>query len=370
MRHIIVAIAVIVVLFLTLPKVRPSLRFVFVAALVLRLLVLYLDAYQIVSIPFTGDDTENFHHFTLQRLEGADIKLTNYTVFLTWIYRVFLDDGRFMAQFVNVLLSYGTVYYAYRALSRLNIHQRALKAATIVVAFMPVMLFFSGVLLREAWCEFFIALSAYFMVAWYANGGSIRLFGAFGCVLLAMNMHAGCVGILIGYLLAVLKGRTENAKGCSFETVVSLAMITMVVVVVAMGSDMFLGKFSGELGSDESYLDKDLSFSEGGSSYLLWLEGKSTVVGLLFAPLRMFYLLFSPVPWEWRNLMDVLAFVLDSLLYILLIINILPPPTPTVFNLAACTQRTVLIRHTKTSLGSLCKPLPNRNGIIIPCCIG
>lgn len=233
-----------------------------------------------------------------------------------------------MAQFVNVLFSYGTLYYVYRSVSKLNVSSKIVKIAVLLVTFMPVLLCFSGVLLREAWCEFFITLSAFFMIAWYHKGGSSRLFGAFASVLLAMIMHAGCVGVLIGYMLAVFKGRRDGVKGCTFESVFSIIMIVMIVGVAMTSSSLFLDKFSGVMDSDESYLDKDLSFNQGGSSYLMWLEGKSTMVGLLFAPLRMFYLLFSPVPWEWRNLMDIIVFMVDSLIYIMLIINILPP-TPT-----------------------------------------
>lgn len=60
MNTIIVVITSIIIMMITLPKVKPSLRLVFVFAFLLRLVVLYLDSYQILHIPFTGNDTEKF----------------------------------------------------------------------------------------------------------------------------------------------------------------------------------------------------------------------------------------------------------------------------------------------------------------------
>lgn len=325
MLHFFVFIGVVVLLVLTFSKVRASFGWLFFFALLLRLTVLYLDIYHITSIPFTGEDTENFHNYTLMRLSGMDVILTRYTVFLTWVYSFFGDDGRFMAQLINVLLSYGTLLVLYRAMVMLNVSTKLQKRALLVLAFMPVLLCFSGVLLREAICEFFVALSMYYMVLWYVKGGMKYLVAAFGSVLVSMMMHAGCIGVLVGYLFAVLKGRGVPRRTSSYEILGSVFVLAAVSVVVLSNNTLFLGKFTDSMEGETSYLDQDLAFNVGGSSYLLWLEGRSTVVGLLFAPLRMFYLLFSPVPWDWRGLMDVVVFMVDSIVYILLMISILQP---------------------------------------------
>lgn len=306
-----------IVLLITLSKIKSSYRGILFLAFVLRLAILYIDRFQIFEIPFTGNDTENFHYFTLRSLEGDDVRLTYYTVFLTWIYKFFAnpDDGRFMSQFINVLFSYGIVYYICRSLSELNVSGKKIVIAVTIVTFMPVLLCFSAVLLREAWCEFFVTISVYFMIVWYKRNSLIHLIAAFISVLLAMIMHAGCIGLLFGYLLAVF-GYRKGIRQRPFNYILSLIMITTIVMIVISDSELFLGKFTRTLESEEFYLDKNIAIRKGGSSYLLWLEGKSTVVGLLFTPLKIFYFLFSPMPWNWRDLMDVFVFVVDSTIYL------------------------------------------------------
>ena len=58
----------------------------------------------------------------------------------------------------------------------------------------------------------------------------------------------------------------------------------------------------------------------GGSSYAKYV-GNSNSIGnmIIYTPLRIVYFLFSPFPWQWRGITDIIAFLFSSLyfLYIL-----------------------------------------------------
>lgn len=51
------------------------------------------------------------------------------------------------------------------------------------------------------------------------------------------------------------------------------------------------------------------------SAYLTWLKVDDPILGVIFSPLRMFYFLFSPIPFDWRGISDVIAFTMDSSVY-------------------------------------------------------
>jgi hypothetical protein len=40
---------------------------------------------------------------------------------------------------------------------------------------------------------------------------------------------------------------------------------------------------------------------------------------MIYAPLKIFYFLFSPMPWDIRGLPDAIAFLFDSLFYIVIV---------------------------------------------------
>jgi len=40
---------------------------------------------------------------------------------------------------------------------------------------------------------------------------------------------------------------------------------------------------------------------------------------MIYAPLKIFYFLFSPMPWDIRGLPDAIAFLFDSLFYIIIV---------------------------------------------------
>ena len=59
-----------------------------------------------------------------------------------------------------------------------------------------------------------------------------------------------------------------------------------------------------------------LSKKRGGSSYLTNLKITNYFDMLLFAPIKVLYFWISPVPWEFRGVIDIISFLFDSIAYI------------------------------------------------------
>ena len=298
---------------------RPT-AIILTAAYLVRLLVFYADIYQLVANPFSGEDTENFHAAAIAFLsENGPIK-TNYTYVLAAIYRVFGSYGRFAAQFLNVLMSFGTVLLSCWALRMMEIPRKWRMIAVSVVAFMPVTVCLSGILLRESWIQFFLMFSVCCFIRWYLRGGVWNEVACMGATFAAMLMHAGCVGALAVYMFGFLVCRTWKTDGVR-TYVLTVCVMVLFLLPMLVFPELLLAKF---VNAADSGLD--IVPVVAGSTYLLWMQKLGVGLRLLLSPVRMFYLLFSPLPFDWRGLSDVAVFCIDSLVYIVLVVLMFRPP--------------------------------------------
>lgn len=284
------------------------------AAYLLRLLVLYADTYHFLGIPFSGSDTEDFHAATLAFLSSDGPIKTNYTYILALFYRVFGDWGRFMAQYFNVLLSFGAVVLLYWAMGVAGVSHRIRLFGVSLLSFMPATVCLSGVLLREAWVQFFVMLSVAAFVYWYVKAKLWTVPVCLSAAVAAILMHEGCIGVMAVFVVGFLVCRTWKTVGT--RTYLSTAVLVAVFLLpLLLFPELFLIKFTHAAANGNSL---DVVPVVAGSTYLLWMQKLGVGVRLLLSPLRMFYLLFSPLPFNWRGLTDVAVFCIDSVIYIVL----------------------------------------------------
>lgn len=262
------------------------------------------------SFMFHGVATYNFLH------DGFYIKRTNYSDVLTIIYML-TDGSRLFAQFINVLLSTGVLILTSNTMYKINIPEKTIHNMLKILALMPILTCLSGALLRESWVAFFLALSLYYFVGWFTEGSTNKMILTVLAAFAASYMHAGTIFVLIGFFLAFTsyKPWTREIKFSGF-TIVAGIFISLVVVVFLANMGSLGGKFS-RMGDDgvEGVMVSGYGANRGDSAYLSWLNVDDPVIGFLFSPLRMFYFLFSPIPFDWRGIMDVIAFSMDSSVY-------------------------------------------------------
>lgn len=292
---------------------------------IIRVLVMYLDCYEYVGIPGNGDEWQ-FHITALDNQTASEaFHITNYTVFLTFIYKL-TDCSRLIAQYINVMMGMAFLFYLDKTLKLVNAKQGCRKQVLVIATFMPNIIFFAAILLREAWIEMFVMMSVYYFVRWFLKGGKMyELILSFLFVICATWMHAGCITLAAGFVLClVIYDKRTQKIHLSRSLIPSLVMVSLFFVVLVLNAGMFMDKF-GSLGagaSEDMMVDIYTAKVEAGSTYLDWLNVTSPLLAVVFAPLKMFYFLFSPIPFDWRNLVDAIAFALDSTVYIFLFYQI------------------------------------------------
>lgn len=306
-----------------LKKYRTSIVIVFFVAYVLRLLLLFLD-YSGIPIIHSGADTETFYRIAvnnISRSSGNHLYLTNYTVFLTYLFKL-IGPQRLFAQYINVVLGMYTLAYTYKSLELLNINRKNTLLAMWVLALMPNQVIFSGILLRESIMISTFTLSFYYLLRWMKDKTNGSIIFSLLFIVFTSIMHSGMLGVLIGYLFIFVAydHKTHKIRIRRWTIVaLPLALIFFIIVTIRTGLTTSYLNFlinPNEISSSEALLNKVNTRGEAGSAYLTWMNPDSVLQMILFLPLRIMHFLFSPLPWYWRGGGDVISFIADSSIFI------------------------------------------------------
>lgn len=304
---------------------RKDCRGILVLGFLLRVVTMFWDMFgrSIAMVPHAGMDD---HGYMMGAIEVArDLSLLGERIYgglypKTMAMVVYFSGaGDVFVHYLNVLFGISTVLLIYKSLKLMNISERATKVTMIIVALFPQNIFFSGITLRESWITFLIAFSLYSFLRWCIFGklGDSIVSTFFVCW--ASAYHSGVIFVLFGYLFVYLfYYRRTNKLNFNKQTIVMFVLFTgLGILVYSQFSDLLLGNKFGnvsELELTTIYERSELSL--GSSAYLTGVEITSFTSFVMFAPLKMFYFLTSPLPHNWRGLADLIAFFLDSLFYI------------------------------------------------------
>lgn len=295
--------------------------------IVIRLTVLYLDYGQVASILHSGADSEVFYKIALANCQNPGSEpfyLTNYTVFLTYLFKL-IGSQRLFAQFINVILGVYTILMADKCLSLFNCSRKRRIHSALLLSFLPNLVIFSSILLRESIIIFFTIWSFYLFLRWIKFWERKSFIYSLMTLTPAVLMHSGMIGIAIGYLLVY--SIYDSRSGCiilGYKAWISLILSITVVAYLFLFTDI-LGYFSGVIDSTtgtvstEALIEKQNLNDGGGSRYLDWLTIGSLPQLLLYSPLKILYFLFSPIPPDIRGMKDIVAFLIDSVFYILVL---------------------------------------------------
>ncbi len=292
-------------------------RNIILLGFLMRIVLLFADYYHWFPIINSGADTEMFHKVSAANV-GQIVQTFRggYTRFLTIVYTL-TDTSRLIAQYINVLFGMGIIMLMSSCMDMLEVAEKNKKIAICVLALLPNLNIFSAILLREAWVEFFVALSLYYFVKWFISGNGLYIGLVVASVLSAAYMHAGVIGLILGYAIAfVTYNPRTGVVTFSRTTIISLVFMGIITVGVSSYLDLFTSKFARYESIDDIVaVTNSGANNKGDSAYLQWINSDSVVQSLLFAPLKMFYFLFSPLPTEWRRLNDIIGFLIDGMIY-------------------------------------------------------
>lgn len=282
----------------------------------MRLFLLLFDLYGrgIYPLPNSGADTEAFYRAGLQYAlgyptrEGAFISVAG-TLF-SW-----LGNSRIFVQFLLMLCSMVALHMAERIMEELNVEDAQRSRAMYIVCLLPNFAILSSIFSRESIVTMFIAVSLACFVRWFVGHGEPWLLLACIFALCASRFHSGSMAVAVGYIIVrLLYNNRQKSFHFTWKNVIpALFFLLMFVFLFNNYADTLFGKMAGV----DSLEDIANTNAAGGSSYAAYVGNSNNLFNMvIYTPLRLVFFLFSPFPWQWRGLSDIIAFCFSSVFYL------------------------------------------------------
>lgn len=322
LTFILIVINLIVILYLYIITVRNfKILFIVFTALSIRIVFLILNMFYGFTLPHDGTDTEYFNFRAenfLMDLKNGDLR-DSYISFLGIVY-LFTENNRLFGQFVNILLFLGTFFYLYKSLILLHIGNKYVYLSLIVLSFFPQSIIFSVILLRESFILFLCTLSIYLWIKFFKKQNIIYLISSIFVILFMSTVHSGMIVLLLPIIiLSVIYSFSENKFKMSMTNIIILVVTLLISIVpISIFFESIFSKFINYTSDRDLYVA--LSTTKGESAYLESLNYSNIFDVLLFSPLKFLYFYVSPIPFDWRSMVDAFSFLFDSSLYLFAIV--------------------------------------------------
>lgn len=313
-------------IYISSEKISFKFSFILMFGLLCRLMALGVESIEpdmFISYGMMGADDLGFteESINIYKYGYAYYPFYAYTYFVGTIFNIW-GPYELIPRFFNILFSVSAALVLYKILYFLKIKARIITIICSIFLFMPWSLFLSTLMLREALPAFLIAVSSYWFIRWMKEDTFEFFIKSLITVLMAMLFHSGLVGVAAGYLIIYVFYDHHMQRFCVNTKSVILCFCVVLFsfsFVVVFGNTAIFSKFS--LVNTESNLNQFSEYwssNSVGTTYLSWLPVYNDVLGMIWqAPIRSFYFIFSPLPWDVRRLQDIIILLLDSSLYII-----------------------------------------------------
>jgi len=288
----------------------------------MRIAMLFIDRHFYNHLGFIllhrgGGDTEAFYSRGWHLYHGniAPERAGSYGRLIANIFE-FFGPSRIIVQYANLLFGVTAVFLGYAILRKFTENRTALIIFLSTAMFVPHFASVNVIMLREAIIAMFIAMSLYFFADWFKKGNPVNLVLSLAAIIIASTYHSASIAPALGYALCVIfYDRKSNSFRFKADTVLWVLIVGITVFTIdwLFGEAVF-GRFSG-IETLEDVMDAGPS-PMGAAAYSVSIEtGVVFLDFLINTPIRMIYLIMSPMPWYWRGPMDVVAFALSSMFF-------------------------------------------------------
>lgn len=295
---------------------------ILVIAFIIRVVVLFWDLYgrRIFVLPNSGADSEMYYRYSVLISENLSLLgNTRGRIYsdINGLLFYLIGPQRIFGQYMNVLIGILTIFVIYKILCLVNINEQVKKIIICIIAFFPNSIIMSAIFLREAIPTFFVSLSLYYFIRWFSETKMIYMILAFVMLGISSVFHSGVIGIILGYTFTFLfYKRGKNKFMFSRKTITSFILIIIMfsLAFTVFGSMIFV-KFQKVEEFNDIYQVATPN-GAGDSAYLTGLQINNLLQLAIYGPIKSIYFLFSPLPLDWRSMIDVISFFTDSILYL------------------------------------------------------
>ncbi len=281
-----------------------------------RIFLLYFDIYgqSIYQLPNSGFDSNRFYRSAMSMLGfGEYLDMGSFSQVMAYIFK-FTGINKLWGQFIILLCSLIAILFFARILEYVSIESSKKKAVMLIINLLPNFAILSVIFLREAPVTMFITISLFFFIKWFNGASSRNIVFAIVFDVIASYFHGGSIGVLVGYAVVLFLYDRANAR--VRISVKSMVFATIMVFIISYLYFNYSDVLFGKLSKVDSIEDIANTLDYGGSTYAQYVGDSSSVQNMVIYTIpRIVYFLFSPFPWQWRGLSDIIAFLFSSLFY-------------------------------------------------------
>lgn len=288
-----------------------------ICGLLLRVLLLYFDQYgkTIFQLPNSGADSEGFYRTCLRIIaSGTPRGISDFPGLMSKLM-FYVGTNRLNAQFIVVIFSLLSLVFIGYTLETLDVGADIERRIMWIVCLLPNFAILGSIFLRESLVTMLVSASVYSFARWIRHGGIMRVVLSMILILFGIQYHSGIIGIAVGYFVAlVLYNHRDKSIRISFW---GMMLTGIFIVAFTYFYNNFGEQFFYKMANIESVNDIANTSTEGGSSYATYVGNSNSIVSIIiYTPLRLIYFLFSPFPWQWRGIADIVAFAFSSMFYL------------------------------------------------------
>lgn len=294
--------------------------FALLGGFLLRLGLLTWDLYgrSIFKLPNSGLDTESYDSWARQLFRTGQLPRGGvYPRFIAFWYSLF-NIQRPIAQYVNILLAMTAIWLVIRTMDDLAIEKGTRLKAVLLMCFLPNFAITNSILLRETLIMFLATCSLAAFVRYIADGNLFLLLVAVLTAIAASAVHSGAMAVLLGETVTLIlyDRQMRGMKITPKSIALTAAAVVGFLIMFSLLHDVLFAKF-GNVDSAEDIINTAEKYNAGGSAYQAGFRISNPTLNLIInSPIRMFYFIASPLPWNWRGLSDIIAFCFSSSVFL------------------------------------------------------
>ena len=292
-----------------------KIRIILIVMLLIQLGIAVVDNY-IRVFPLLEFDPKAFEAlawFSYENNVNVGRGAYNYYI-LNPIYKIIRVRSAMVFEVLNIFFSLLININLYEILKKLKIEKNLLILMIGISALSPISLIYRTGILREAVIILFISYSLKNFIFYCIDKDNLAMIKSFIFIGIGAIFHSGTIFIASGYMIALSGGR-KNQKIYQF------LILILGIIGFILFKDSLLEKVGG--GDIDAIVRANnyTSLKMSSSGYLQSITTENLAQIVMYLPLFIFYFLFSPTPDMFRGVIDIISFLLNSSIYIYIILG-------------------------------------------------
>lgn len=281
----------------------------------LRLVILLWDVYcrDILILPNSEADAIWYHlrgtWYAFTKMKG-EVNFKDYAYYVSLLYKM-IGVQKITAQFLNVYFALISICIVYKICELLDISYQIKKKCIQFLCFLPNSAMITTFFLYESLISFLIILAFYMFTLWWKNRKKEYFVLSMLISGYAGMFHVGGIVVALGIFLSYpIINNKDRIPDLSVNNLSKMFMFFLIgVIFLSVFSGTYLRKVGGDVSVENISHSAEELYAEGGSAYSSSGSGEGIIHFIVNTPIRMVYFVVAPMPWMWRGVKDILAFL-------------------------------------------------------------